>query len=276
VSQRLHGAALVSGLVATAVVALAACGGVSGASPGAAVQAGDHAAAAGNGAARTTGPAAGSPPTAGGVLLQGSNAGTSGVSTANGGGQATANGLPPSPIVPTMSGGTPAGPGAQSAGGSTPTPPAPQLATGSSTEAQATMPAAAQALSCPRTGAPSGDVNSFGWGQVIPAGFQPVAAVRCVPASSTPPPSGQLPYVQKEVAVSGLGPLLTALLEPSATLGGSVPAPRCLAPAAGIFQLALIGADGSVIEPLIPVTVCGGPIQPVVASITALNWTTVN
>jgi hypothetical protein len=37
-------------------------------------------------------------------------------------------------------------------------------------------------------------------------------------------------------------------------------------------ELALIGTDGTVIYPGIPVTVCGAPIQPVTASLAALKW----
>lgn len=103
-----------------------------------------------------------------------------------------------------------------------------------------------------------------------------MAAVQCVPSGSTPAPSGHPPFAVEEVAVSGLGPLLAALQEPSEAPGNSFPVPRCLAPAAGAFQLALINANGQVIEPLIPVTICGGPIQPVLASIAALDWTTVS
>jgi hypothetical protein len=113
-------------------------------------------------------------------------------------------------------------------------------------------------------------------GQAIPAGFKPVAAVLCVPDSSTQSSSGPPADVRKEIAVSGLGPLLAALLQPSAAPSGSSPAPRCLAPATQVFQLALVDAAGTVIDPLIPVTVCGGPIEPVVASIAALDWTVVS
>lgn len=42
------------------------------------------------------------------------------------------------------------------------------------------------------------------------------------------------------------------------------------------MQLALIGADGTVIEPLVPVTVCGTPLHAVAVSLAALDWITVS
>jgi hypothetical protein len=138
-------------------------------------------------------------------------------------------------------------------------PPNPFAGDGSSTESSAPIPGAAQALSCPLTGPLS---------LSIPTGFQPVAAVRCVPVS------GQAGDVGKQVAVSNLGPLVTALSEPSAIGKGVNPVPRCLAPVAENFQLALVGANGQVIEPAIPVTICGSPLQQVVTSLAGLDWIT--
>ena len=76
--------------------------------------------------------------------------------------------------------------------------------------------------------------------------------------------------------MSNLGPLLKALLAPASTVGSFAAAPPCLMPTVDLFQLALVGANGQVIKPSIPVTVCGRPSQAVVASLAALTWTTVN
>lgn len=265
VSRSWRRAALVSAAVAGVAVTLRACGGT-----GSRADLGTAAvtATAANGTATMTGPGAGSPAAPGIAQINESSAPAAGASAPS----ANAN-IPASSAGVPGADGTTAPPSTHSA---PTTSAAPSASSNDSGESRATLPAGVQGLSCPLPGPPSGRVNSFGWGQAIPAGFQPVAAVQCVPVGSTPPPIGQLPFVHEEVAVSGLGPLLAALLEPSGTPGDSSSVPRCLAPAADVFQLALIGADGQVIEPLIPVTSCGGPIQPVVASIAGLAWTTVN
>jgi hypothetical protein len=79
-----------------------------------------------------------------------------------------------------------------------------------------------------------------------------------------------------EAAVSNLCPLLTALLSPASTVGSFTAAPPCPMPTVDLFQLALVGANGQVIKPSIPVSVCGRPSQAVVASLAALTWATVN
>jgi hypothetical protein len=139
--------------------------------------------------------------------------------------------------------------------------------------AAANVPAAAMALSCPLPGLAFGPLKTPGTaGQVIPAGFSPVAVVQCRAGGAIAPVTGDGNYVRKEVAVAGLGPLLIALREPSAPRAGPGPTPGCPILTVAVPELALIGRDGSVIYPRIPVTVCDAAIQPVTASLAGLHW----
>jgi hypothetical protein len=131
----------------------------------------------------------------------------------------------------------------------------------SATESPANLPPAVRTVSCPLSGLQN---------QAIPAGFKPVAAVRCVPTG------GQPTALRMEVATSNLGPLVAALLEPSSSASSLNAVPRCLMPDVDGFPLALVGANGLVIRPSIPVSICGDPSQRVVASLFALHWTTVS
>ena len=141
----------------------------------------------------------------------------------------------------------------------------------------ANVPAAAKALICPPPLSAFGPPNAPGSaGQVIPAGFSPVAVVQCRAAGAIAPVAGQLTYVRKEVAVADLQPLLAALQQPSAPRAGPGPTPGCPVLTLAVPELALIGRDGSVVYPRIPVTVCGAAIAPVTASLDALHWITVS
>lgn len=132
----------------------------------------------------------------------------------------------------------------------------PSAPAATSTGSNATVPPAALAVTCPLAGHQN---------QPIPAGFEPVAVVRCVLVSIQPT------EYRREIAASSLGPLLTALLARSSTT-----TKRCLMPLMNVPRLALAGANGQVIEPAIPRNICGGPSMAVVASLKALHWTTVN
>jgi hypothetical protein len=139
--------------------------------------------------------------------------------------------------------------------------------------AAANVPAAAKALICPPLGPAIERPNAQGSsGQVIPPGFSPVAVVQCRPPGAIAPVFGERNPMRKEVAVADLQPLLTALGEPSARLAGPGPHPGCPVLTVAAPELALIGHDGTVIYPRIPLTVCGSPIQPVTASLAALHW----
>jgi hypothetical protein len=263
-------AALVGGVVAIAAVTVAACGTGSGASlAGAGLAA--NTAAARNGAAGTTGQAAGTPATAGSVAQGGTIPTVGGSVPATGAAVPAVTGSEPTVTysasaitsVPKIAGSTPAPGGPPSVFGGLATPPTPSAGNDNSTEPPSALPQAAQALSCPLTGPVSA---------TIPAGFQTVAVVRCVPAIRV---SGQPIHLTMEIATSSLGPLLTALGEPSAMNEGP-PGPLCLPVFADDIQLALIGANGQVIEPLIPLTICGMPLPDVATSLAGLSWTTVS
>jgi hypothetical protein len=136
--------------------------------------------------------------------------------------------------------------------------------------------AEAKALICPPPGPALGRLNAGAARQVIPAGFSPVAVVQCRATGAIAPVAGQLAYVRKEVAVADLRPLLVALQEPSAPRSGPGPTPGCPVLTMPVPELALIGRDGTVIYPRIPVTVCGAAIAPVTASLAVLHWITLS
>jgi hypothetical protein len=131
----------------------------------------------------------------------------------------------------------------------------------------ANVPAVARTLICPPLSF-EGPSTEQPTNQAIPAGFQAVAVVQCAPVGAIAP--GSLNYVRKEVAITGLGPLLAALRKPSAVRNAAHP--ECLLPFMIMPRLALVGSDGAVIYPRIPVSVCGAPIPQVGASLTALHW----
>jgi hypothetical protein len=109
-------------------------------------------------------------------------------------------------------------------------------------------------------------------GQSIPAGFQAIAVVRCIPTGAVGPAQGGFANARKEVAVTGLGPLVAALREPSARHVHPGLGVGCPVPALSGVRLMLVSASGAVIYPRIPITSCGVPIQPVTASLGALHW----
>jgi hypothetical protein len=134
----------------------------------------------------------------------------------------------------------------------------------------ANVPAAAIEIACPAPLA----LPQYALGpssQIIPAGFRPVAVVQCVVTSAVALHS-EGAHVLKEAALADLGPLVAALREPSAGRAGVSPPAGCPVLAVAPPGLALVGRDGAVIYPRIPVTVCGAPIQAVAASLAALHW----
>lgn len=110
-------------------------------------------------------------------------------------------------------------------------------------------------------------------GEPIPAGFRPVAVVECVRIPVITPATGGPIVEQRRVAVNGLGRLVAALRLPSTPRRrGLVPA--CLAPIANLPWLVLIGPHDQLVHPRIPTGLCGQPIVPVLASLSALHWRT--
>lgn len=178
---------------------------------------------------------------------------------ATAGGSAAAGGSGGSASGSTGNGGAAAGSGTAAGGGSA----------SNGAGAAADVPVAARTLICPPLFL-GGSNPLRPPGQTIPSGFQAVAVVQCAPVGTIAPASGAWTYVRKEVAITGLGPLLTALREPS-DLRVDV-RPNCLLPFTIRPRLALVGSDGAVIYPRIPVSVCGAPIRQVEASLAALKW----
>ena len=181
-------------------------------------------------------------------------AATAGGSAASAGGGGAASGSP-------GHGGAAAGNGTATGGG------AGGSGGAASNGAAANVPAVARTLICPPLSF-EGPNTERPLNQAIPAGFQAVAVVQCVPVGAIAPAS--LNYVRKEVAITGLGPLLAALRKPSGVRNAAHP--ECLLPFMIMPRLALVGSDGAVIYPRIPVNVCGAPIPLVGASLAALHW----
>jgi hypothetical protein len=181
-------------------------------------------------------------------------AATAGRSAASAGGGGAASGSP-------GNGGAAAGSGTATGGG------AGGSGSAASNGGPASVPAVARTLICPPLSF-DGPNTKQPLNQAIPAGFQAVAVVQCAPVGAIAPAS--LNYVRKEVAITGLGPLLAALRKPSAARNAVHP--ECLLPFMIMPRLALVGSDGAVIYPRIPVSVCGAPIPQVGASLAALHW----
>jgi hypothetical protein len=86
------------------------------------------------------------------------------------------------------------------------------------------------------------------------------------------PARGLATNVRKEVAVAGLSPLMAALRRPSATQTLTSRVVWCPVVARIVPWLVLIGRDGQLIQPRIPVGACGVPVAPVLASLNSLHW----
>jgi hypothetical protein len=105
----------------------------------------------------------------------------------------------------------------------------------------------------------------------IPAQFVPAAVVLCNPAIVFVNHNGRNVPSTRRVATTGLGRLMTALRAPSAPPDSNV---ACLDQATYVPWFVLVGRNGRVIRPKVPVTVCGDPSPAVLASLNALRWTT--
>jgi hypothetical protein len=113
--------------------------------------------------------------------------------------------------------------------------------------------------------------GNAGPGGTVPAGFAPVAALRCsiVGHARTPgAPGGRPVTVIEERTSTGLDGLLDVLRLPWATAGS----PVCPASLVAAPYVVLVGADGRAIRPALPRDGCGQPRAEVLAVITALPW----
>jgi len=136
---------------------------------------------------------------------------------------------------------------------------------------QSAIPSQAQRIACPGSRTAAARRSAALPERSIPAPFVPVAVVLCNPAivfvnhnDRTVPPT-------ERVATAGLGRLMTALRAPSARPESDV---ACLDQATYVAWFVLVGRNGLIIRPKIPVTVYGDPSPAVLASLNALRWTT--
>jgi hypothetical protein len=105
--------------------------------------------------------------------------------------------------------------------------------------------------------------------QAIPAGFAPVAVVRCNPVTVFLNHNRVRMRQVRQVATADLGTLMAALRARSAPANSNVVCPVQLI---AIAWFVLIGKNGQVVLPNIPVTVCGDPSPAALASLGALGW----
>jgi hypothetical protein len=130
--------------------------------------------------------------------------------------------------------------------------------------ARAAVPPAARQVRCPATSGPT---------EPIPAGFTPIAVVECIRVTVRTPGGRVTDEEKRQVAVTGLRPLVRALrLVQPRLASGAIPA--CLIPASPMGWVELVGPRGQLIHPAIPVGSCGVPIPPVVTSLNRLRWIT--
>ena len=145
----------------------------------------------------------------------------------------------------------------------------------------ASPPASASASASPvpttTTGPPlvAGQPACVGWpanathSKTLPASFVPVAVIRCVTDYQIIPGKGQWETATLERADQGLAPLLTALQRPNQT---RPPGTFCSDLVELPPQFVLVGKDGQVIWPTLPVTGCGLPQGEVLGALAALPW----
>jgi hypothetical protein len=103
----------------------------------------------------------------------------------------------------------------------------------------------------------------------LPPSFVPVAALRCVTSYQIIPGKGRWETATLERADQGLAPLLTALQRPNqARPAGTFCSDLVELPP----QFVLVGKDGQVIWPALPVTGCGLVQRELLSALDALPW----
>ena len=105
--------------------------------------------------------------------------------------------------------------------------------------------------------------------KTLPASFVPVAVIRCVTNFQMIPGKGQWEVATLERATQGLDPLLTALHRPNQT---RPPGTFCSDLVELPPQFLLVGKDGQLIWPALPVTGCGLPQAEALGALAALPW----
>ena len=103
----------------------------------------------------------------------------------------------------------------------------------------------------------------------LPASFVPVAVIRCVTSDQTIPGKGQWEVATLERADKNLAPLAAALRHPSGGIrkGMMCPEIAMLPP-----QFVLVGGDGKMLVPRLPLSGCGLVQPQVLAALDALSW----
>ena len=152
-----------------------------------------------------------------------------------------------------------------------------QTATGSPASSPAVSPAAVSGSPVPTTiGGPvtPGQPACAGWPSnaprgTLPASFVPVAVIRCVTSDQMISGKGQWEVATLERADKNLAPLTAALRHPAQQRK-----PGALCPYIAMIppQFVMVGGDGTMIIPRLPLSGCG-MVQPrVLAALSALSW----
>jgi hypothetical protein len=131
------------------------------------------------------------------------------------------------------------------------------------------IPAQALRVACPGGKTAAARRSAALPAQAIPAQFIPVAVVLCDPGIVFVNHNGRNVPPTRLVATTGLGVLLTALRAPSAPQNSNV---NCLDQAIYTPWFVVVGRNGQVIRPKIPLTACGDPSPAVLASLNALPF----
>jgi hypothetical protein len=133
----------------------------------------------------------------------------------------------------------------------------------------AAITAQALGVACPSGSSAAARRSAALPSQAIPAGFAPVAVVRCNPVTVFLNHNRVRMRQVRQVATADLGTLMAALRARSAPANSNVVCPVQLI---AIAWFVLIGKNGQVVLPNIPVTVCGDPSPAALASLGALGW----
>jgi hypothetical protein len=104
----------------------------------------------------------------------------------------------------------------------------------------------------------------------IPPGFRPAAVVECVTVAAVHHGVVRIEE-RRQAAIAGLGRLMTALRHPYHPQL-KVEAPTCMRPAVPWPWFVLVGANGRVIHPIMPVGICGQPAPGVRDALNSLHW----
>ncbi len=132
------------------------------------------------------------------------------------------------------------------------------------------IPAQALRVACPSASSTAGRQAAALPAEAVPEGFVPAAVVLCTLAI-VPVNGGMSTAPVRKIAVTGLGRLVAALRAPTP---GLPPGTACAAQLIALPWFVLVGENGQVILPKIPLDPCGEPSAAVMQSLDALHWVT--